>query len=85
MENNADELIRIMHERFLMGEDKGLIDYESIDTNEYFALSNMRTDRKYDNKRLMELDAEEKFFEAEEPQAEEPMKKQKIYTGELDY
>ena len=35
LENNEDELIRIMHYRFLRGYDKGLFNYEEVDHNEY--------------------------------------------------
>ena len=34
-EDNEDELIQIMHYRFLRGDDKGLFNYEEIDKNEY--------------------------------------------------
>jgi len=34
LEDNEDELIRIMHYNFLMGLDKKFIDYTNIDDNE---------------------------------------------------
>lgn len=37
-EENEDELIVLMHERFLAGRDHAFIDYEEIDNNEFFYL-----------------------------------------------
>lgn len=34
MENNIDELVRLMHEKFLAGLDRNFIDYNQIDDNE---------------------------------------------------
>ena len=36
-EENEDELIVFMHERFLAGRDHAFIDYEEIDNNEFFS------------------------------------------------
>jgi hypothetical protein len=34
LENHEDELIQLMHEKFLAGYDQGFIDYHEIDDNE---------------------------------------------------
>jgi len=74
--DNEDELIRIMHYRFLMGEDKGLFNYEEIDKNDTL-----------DNNKFLEQDSEDAYFDKEDKIEEEPKKKEKMskYTGELDY
>ena len=34
-DDNEDELIRIMHERFLYGKDSNFFKYEEVDNNEF--------------------------------------------------
>ena len=69
LEDVEDELIQLMHKKFLDGEDQ--YDYESVDQNEGF-----------DDIKQMERDSEEKWFEEED--GENP-KKVCTDTGILDY
>lgn len=55
LEENEDELIRLMHERFLRGDDHEFFDYKEVDENE-----------NYDDRRQKELNDEEKWFEEAE-------------------
>ena len=73
LEDNEDELIRIMHDRFMMGEDAQWIDYKQIDENEGL-----------DDRVTLERDQEEEWFDKDEPNAEK-QDQQSIYTGVLDY
>ena len=75
-----DELIVLMHHRFLAGFDSKFIDYNKIDNNEYFVLFLLF--RKYDNISEYDRDDEEQFFDQEE---ETVLNKNSEYTGELDY
>jgi hypothetical protein len=70
LEDEEDELIRLMALRFLMGEDKEFFDYSSVDKNE-----------KYDDLELINRDSEEKYFDEEE--ANEVTSSE--YTGIQDY
>jgi hypothetical protein len=72
LEDNEDELIRLMHERFLAGLDDKFIDYKEIDDNPDF-----------DDEKILNQDREDAYFEAEEPVLpDEAIHK---YTGEQDY
>lgn len=70
--DNEDELIVLMHNRFLAGLDKDFIDYDLIDNND-----------RYDDCKTMDRDDEERYFDQEE--WEERTGKESEYTGELDY
>ncbi len=59
LEDEEDELIRLMALRFLMGEDMEYFDYKSVDENEL-----------YDDLALINADKEEAYFD-EEPPSEE--------------
>ena len=66
-----------MHKRFLDGEDYKWIDYDQIDN-----------DIALDDRRQMEQDEEDKYFDAEDEGEEEAGKtegKESVYTGVLDY
>ncbi len=56
LEDEEDELIRLMAIRFLMGEDKEYFDYSSVDYNEL-----------YDDIEQINADEEEAYFDEEEP------------------
>ena len=56
LEDEEDELIRLMAIRFLMGEDKEYFDYSSVDDNEL-----------YDDVEQINADKEEAYFDEEEP------------------
>ena len=81
LEDNEDELIRLMHKKFLDGEDFKWVDYEQIDNDETL-----------DDVKQMEQDSEDKYFDAEDTTADnlkeekkEDSKKESVYTGVLDY
>lgn len=66
-----DELIRLMSIRFLMGEDEKYFNYGEVDNNE-----------QYDDLETADRDAEEAYFEAEEPKQSGNTNE---YTGIQDY
>ncbi len=82
--DNEDELIRIMHQRFLNGEDTKYFNYaQEVDNNP-----------KYDHQKQIDQDEEDRWFDEEEPSSGySPTRKanggeehkQSQYTGELDY
>ena len=69
LEDAEDELIRLMHQRFIDGND--LFDYKSVDQNE-----------KYDDVKQIERDDQEKWFDQGE---QEDIEKVCTDTGILDY
>ena len=71
LEDNEDELIRVIMAKFLNGELDKFVDYDLIDTS-----------TKYDNIKLIQNDKEDKYFDSEEPSV---APKDSIYTGVLDY
>ena len=70
IEDEEDELIRLMHIRFLCGGDKEFFNYSQVDDNEY-----------YDDIKENDHDQEEKFFDNEEP----TNNYNSLYTGKQDY
>ena len=70
IDDEEDELIRLMHIRFLFGEDKDFFDYTQVDFNEIY-------DDLYDYHK----DQEEKFFDEEEATNTQYTE----YTGNQDY
>ena len=73
--DNEDNLIVMMHERFLAGLDKNFINYDEIDNNE-----------KYDDTKIIDQDMEDEFFENVEDltKLNNPDEKTE-YTGIQDY
>ena len=55
LEENEDQLIRLMHERFMEGRDSEFFEYKEVDENE-----------EYDDRAIVEREEEEKWFEQEE-------------------
>ncbi|CDW75997.1 UNKNOWN [Stylonychia lemnae] len=81
LEDHEDELVRLMHDKFMNGEDTDYFNYkEDIDENE-----------EYDDVKQIELDQEEQWFEKdnEEINGEDNVQNKDpqstIYTGILDY
>eukprot|EP00347_Sterkiella_histriomuscorum_P003240 403365050 len=79
LEDNEDELIRLMHDKFINGEDKEYFDYSSVDYNE-----------KYDDEKQLLQDEEDKWFEQDQGVTENTQKtdsdpQSSVYTGILDY
>ncbi len=70
LEDEVDELIRLMSIRFLTGGDKEFFDYESVDKNEM-----------YDDLDIINKDQEEKYFDEEESNELENSE----YTGIQDF
>jgi hypothetical protein len=70
LEDETDELIRLMSIRFLMGDDKDYINYEEIDYNEL-----------YDDLEQLNRDEEDAYFDTQE----ENNLKENCYTGVQDY
>jgi len=70
-DENEDELIRIMHDKFIKGEDKAF-NYRTVDENEA-----------YDDVEQINKDLEESYFDSEEPYSFSV--KSSIYTGEQDF
>lgn len=70
LEDEEDELIRLMAIRFLMGEDKDFFNYEEVDSNE-----------QYDDIEQINRDNEDAYFDEEESNEIQSS----YYTGELDY
>jgi hypothetical protein len=71
--DNDDELVRIMHDRFLAGLDAAWVDYAKIDNNEI-----------YDDHETIERDIEDEFFD-ETPDVARYTDGQSEYTGIQDY
>jgi hypothetical protein len=63
-----------MHFRFLQGYDADFIDYNEIDN-----------DWTLDDKKQMEQDSEDKYFDKEPEETETKEDRPSVYTGELDY
>ena len=74
LEDNEDDLIQLMHFRFLQGYDADFIDYNEIDN-----------DWTLDDKKQMEQDSEDKYFDKEPEETETKEDRPSVYTGELDY
>ena len=78
LEENEDELIRLMHDRFMEGKDSEYFDYGQVDNNE-----------EYDDIKKKEQDEEDRWFDEEEPQSavqeKDEGRKESVYTGVLDY
>ncbi|KAI9030804.1 coiled-coil domain-containing protein-domain-containing protein [Phycomyces nitens] len=72
-EDQRKEFVRIMEERFLIGNDTDF-DYSAVDYNEA-----------YDDLDQQERDAHDRYFDDEESQDPTPTQKETEYTGELDY
>ena len=70
LEDETDELIRLMMLKFLMGEDREFFDYEEIDNNEI-----------YDDIEQINQEDEEAYFDSEEPSENNLAE----YTGIQDY
>lgn len=71
--DEIDELVRIMHIRFLTGLDKNFLNYEQIDNDE-----------ELDDLIVSNRDSEEKYFDEEESENILTTKTHQ-YTGEQDY
>lgn len=52
MEDNIDELIRLMHDKFMVGLDYESFDYSKVDNNS-----------DYDDLKTMDLEEEERYFD----------------------
>ena len=63
-----------MHRRFVDGYDGEHVNYEEIDT-----------DARLDDKKQIEQDSEDKYFDEERASEEVLPSKDSVYTGELDY
>ena len=74
LDDNIDELVRIMHDRFLVGLDSKFIDYNAIDNDENL-----------DEVKLIDQDAEEHYFEEGIDEENETMEGESTDTGVLDY
>jgi len=72
LEDNEDELILLMHERFLAGLETKHINYKDIDENSDL-----------DDTKIINQDAEDGYFDEEEGTTNE--KSSSSFTGELDY
>mmetsp|Transcript_16068 Transcript_16068/g.15790 ORF Transcript_16068/g.15790 Transcript_16068/m.15790 type:complete len:113 (+) Transcript_16068:2-340(+) len=71
LEDNEDELIRIIMKRFVDGELDKFVNYQDIDSS-----------TKYDNYKQIQIDQEDLYFDSEEA-SEAP--KDSVYTGEQDF
>mgnify|MGYP003687726089 CR=1 FL=1 len=71
LEENEDELIRIIMQKFVKGEFDTFVNYDEIDRS-----------TKYDNFKQIQVDSEDKYFDSEEA-SQAP--KDSIYTGEQDF
>ena len=64
-----------MHKRFLEGHDSRFgVDYDQIDADESL-----------DDRKLLEQDHEDKYFDSEEQSASSTAEGSSVYTGVLDY
>ena len=71
LEDNEDELIRIIMKKFIDGKLSTAVDYEKIDNT-----------TEYDDFKQIQRDCEDAYFDSEEPS--EPIKDSE-YTGEQDF
>ena len=77
MDSNVDELIRVMHSRFLEGYDVQFVNYNSIDNDQSLDQFNAKE---------AERDQEEKYFDSLEQNTHSPPTNEtSVYTGILDY
>lgn len=67
LEDNIDELVRIMHDKFVAGGDAKFINYAEIDNNEYihFVELVINLTRELDDEALINRDAEDNYFDEE--------------------
>ena len=71
LEDNIDEMMRLLHDRFVAGLDKHF-DYTEIDHN-----------TNYDDIKTLDQDKADEYFDDEEPETKEGQLSE--YTGEIDY
>ncbi|EAS05657.1 coiled-coil protein, putative (macronuclear) [Tetrahymena thermophila SB210] len=71
-EDYEDELITFMHNQFLIGEEKDHFNYDEIDNDENL-----------DDRKIIDQDQEDKYFDDEEENEVDPSKSE--YTGIEDY